>query len=155
MNEMPDFSKFLRPVAGNAVKVPPLPQESYPGKISSYEFRESARQKTPHVRLHLVLVGWPDSIPQSQREYKDGSGQVHQIDLARKRFHKDYWLTDDAYYRLDEFYRSCGVDPDGRGDEVLIPMLVGADVTVQVIQQLNSDTNEIFSVVNNIFGSHQ
>lgn len=152
---MPDFSHLLRRPAGKAVRPKALPMELYPGIIKGFEYGDSNRNKTPYVRFHLGLVGWPDSIPDSSRSQPNGDGTPEPIDLSKRRFRTDLYTTDDALWRLDEFLRSCGVDLDGRSYEELIPTVVGCNVTVEVQQYLNQTTNEIGNQVGRVFGSHQ
>lgn len=152
---MPDFSKFLRTSAGNAVRPAALPIELYPGKIASYELGDRNRNNTPYVQFNLVLTGWPDSVPESLRATPNRDGTSVPIDLSRRRLNTKFYLTDDAYWRLDEFYRSVGIDPTDKGDMELFQMVVGSNVNVQVGQYLSTSTNELANQVDRVFGDHK
>lgn len=152
---MPDFSKYLKRPAGKAVRPSPLPVETYPGIIKSYEYGDQNKNKTPYVRFHLSLTGWPESVSENDRQQANADGVLEPIDLSKRRLRRDFFLTDEAYVRLDEFLRSCGIDlSDGPDYEVVIPQVVGCPVNVEVQQYLSSTTNEIGNQAGKVFGDH-
>lgn len=152
---MPDFTAWLSRPAGKAVRPPALPVENYPGKIQSYEYGDNNTNKTPYVRYQLSLTDWPDSIPEEKRFFKDREGNLVPINLQRVRLRRDFFLTDDALWRLDEFLRSCDVDPDGHEYGEVCPQVIGCDVTVEVQQYLNQNTNEIGNQVGRVLGPNE
>jgi hypothetical protein len=154
--KMPDFSQLLKKPAGEAKKPPPLPAFDYMGLIKSYEVGDQNRNRTPYVRLQVALQGWPDNMP-DEWTVSDSEGQVHtvskgDVDLSKRQMRKDFYLTDDALWRLDEFIRSCGIDPRGRDYDEIIPELVGQPITVEVQQYLNQQTNEIGNQIGKVVG---
>jgi hypothetical protein len=152
---MPDLSAFLNRPAGRAVRPPPLPPETYPGVIRDYEYGESAQNKTPYVRYQVVLLDWPPSVPQDKRAYKDRQGNMVPIDLSRVRLRRDMYMTEEALWRLDDLFRSCGVDTDsGREYAELCPQLVGCQVSVEVQQYINPNNNEIGNQIGRMYGPH-
>lgn len=127
---MPDFGK-MRTVAGQAKKPPTLPIGDYPGIIKSFE-QAKAKTGTEILRFHVGLMGWP-----ANAEPMEG------VDLSKRQMRKDFYLTDDALWRLDEFFRLVGVVPDGvKTYEELAPSAVGANCTATVSQYLNEATGE-------------
>lgn len=129
---MPDFSK-MRTVAGAAKKPAALPAGDYQGLIKSFEFGDQNRNKTPYVRFHVGLQTVPAGA-----ELPEGT------DLAKRQMRRDYYLTDDALWRLDELLRSLGVAFDGQKTyEELVPSVVGAPVLVEVQQYLNESNGDI------------
>jgi hypothetical protein len=143
---MPDFSQLLRKPAGEAKRPPPLPLGDYPGVIKSQEVGDNNRNKTPYVRFGLVLTEWPDSIPQSERP--EG------VDLNKRQIRKDFYLTEDSLWRLDEFIRSCGIDPEGRVYEEILPELIGQPVMVEVLHYINQQTAEVGNNTGAVVGQY-
>lgn len=140
---MPDFSTLLKKPAGEAKKPPALPAADYPGVVKSFEYGDNNKNKTPYVRFSIGLTGLAEGVDPSELEG---------VDLSKRALRRDYYLTDDALWRLDEFIRSCGVEPSGKSYEEIIPALVGAQVMVEVQQYLNQTNNEIGNQVGKLLG---
>jgi len=135
----PDFSTLLRKPAGEAKKPPALPPAAdYQGIIKGYELGDQNKNKTPYVRFQVGLVGWPDSISAEDRQ-QDGKA----IDLSKRPMRRDFYLTDDALWRLDEFLRALGIDLTGRSYEETLPEATGKSVVVEVQQYINQQSGEI------------
>lgn len=140
---MPDFSSLLRKPMAEAKRPPALPVGDYQGVIKSYELGDNNRQKTPYVRFHVGLMGWPDSVAEDER-----TG----VDLSKKQLRRDFYLTPDADWRLAEFLKSCGVAE--QSFETGVPEAVGAQVTVEVQQYMNQTNSEIGNQVGKLVGEH-
>jgi hypothetical protein len=140
---MPDFSALLKkPIVAD--KAPPaIEAGNYPGIIKSFEYGDSNKNKTPYVRFHIGLTGWADNVePQAG------------VDLSKKQMRRDFFLTDEARYRLANFIKSCGVALDDSSDyEVIIPTLVGTRVVAEVQQYLNQNSGEIGNQIGNLTGA--
>lgn len=139
---MPDFSQLLKKPAGEAKRPPALPAGTYPGIVSGQEQGDSNRNKTPYVRFQVRLTGPADDV--SQDELAD-------IDLAKRQMRRDYYLTDDALWRLDEFIKSCGIPTEGRTYEEVLPEVIGQTVLVSVEQYLGTN-NEIGNQIGRLVG---
>lgn len=135
---MVDFSSLLKKPAGEAKKPPVLPAGDYPGVVKSYELGDQNKNKTPYVRFMLGLTAFPDSVDEAEREG---------IDLSKRQQRRDFFFTDDALWRLDEFLRGLGIQSNGRGYDEVLPEVVGQQVLIEVQQGLNQQTNEIFNQV--------
>lgn len=133
---MPDFSQVLKQPAGVHKKPPVLPIGNYQGIVQKYEVGESSKKKTPLVRFYLGLTGWPENIPDSEKTYEGPDGAQVPIDLGKKQQRTEFYITPDALYRLDEFIRSCGIEPKGKDYDTLVPELVGARVLIDLDQQM-------------------
>jgi len=131
---MVDFSNLLRKPAGEAKKPPALPPGDYPGVIKSYEFGDKNKNNTPYVQFNLGLTDWADTA-----EVEDKTG----IDLGKRQLRRQFFFTDDALWRLDEFLRNLGVDAKGRTYEEVLPEVINARVLVEVQQYMNQKSNEI------------
>lgn len=132
---MVDFTALLKKPAGEAKKPSALDAGKYPGVIKSFEVGDANKNKTPYVRFHLGLTAWPGD-PQTGEDDKP-------IDLAKRQLRKDYFLTDDALWRLDEFLAEIGVETAGREYQEALPDCVGTQVSVEVQQYMNQQNNEI------------
>lgn len=153
---MPDFSVLLKKPAGEARRPPPLPAADFYGLIKGYEVGDQNRNKTPYVRFQLVLQNWPDNLP-DEWSVSDADGGTHtvtkaDVDLSKRQMRKDFYFTDDALWRLDEFIKSCNIDVRGRDYDEVIPELVGQPVMIEVQQYLNQSTNEIGNQAGKVVG---
>jgi hypothetical protein len=139
---MVDFSKLLQKPAGEAKKPPPLPVATFPGVIKSYELGDNNKNKTPYVRYQIGLTGWPE-----------GEEPIEGLDISKRTMRKDYYLTDESLWRLDEFLRSLGIEGKGRGYDEVLPEAVGASVMAEVQQYMNQDTSELGNQLGKVVGA--
>ena len=140
---MVDFANLLKKPADTIEKPKPLPAGTYHGMISKYEFGESKEKKTPYCRVSLAIHrGGADVEPD----------MLTGVDLAKKQLRRDYYLTDDAMYRIKELIESCGVDATGRTMGELIPELVNKPVIISVTQRPSQDGSELYNDVANLKG---
>lgn len=141
---MPDFSKLMNRPAGEAKKPPVLPVGDYAGVLGQWEVGDNNKNRTEYVRFPVRLTGWPDDVTGEDREG---------IDLSKRQLRRDYYTSDDAMYRLDEFIRSCGIDPSGRSYAEVLPELVGKPVIVEVRHYINQQTQELGNQINGMRGA--
>lgn len=144
---MADFTSLLKKPAGLAKKPMELPVGDYTGMIKSFEFGDNNQNKTPYVRFGIVLTQWPDSVTDEEK-LQDGKP----IDLSKRTQRRDFYLTDESLWRLDEFLRSVNVEPNNRGYDEVIPEVVGAPVLVEVQQFMNKKTNEMGNQIGKVAG---
>lgn len=140
---MPDFSALLRKPAGEAKRPKALPIGDYQGVVKSHEVGDNNKNHTPYVRFGIVLTGWPDEFTQADIP--------EDTDLSKRQLRKDFFLTDDSLWRLDEFIRSCGVEPAGRVYEEVVPELVGQPIKVEIKHYRNAQ-DEIGNTVERVIG---
>src|SRR5215831_16229366 len=115
-----NFKDLLSRPVDSAKKPPTKPPGTYYGVISSYKFAESQKQKTPYVRFTFNNIQpGEDLLAGDQRALQDDEGNP--IDFSKWTPYKDYFLTDDALYRLKEFLQSLGVETAGRSFDETIP----------------------------------
>lgn len=151
---MPDFSQLLRRPAGGHKKPPVLPPGDYEGVIVSHLMDESGQKKTPYLRIMIRPSGWPANVPDSWEVFNTTTGQMEtvtkeMVDLTKKQLRKDFYLTEDAFWRLDEFLAAEGVLAEGKTYEECFPELVGKPVLMEVINKQNQD-GESFAEVNKV-----
>ena len=144
---MPDFSTLLSKSLDAVKKAPPLDAGNYPGVITGYEPGESREKKTPYVRFNLKLTGWPEGGEPQKRD--DGTA----MDLAGKTLRRDYFLTEDALWRLKEFLEDLGMNTAGQTFMDLLPKTIGENVLVEVKQYLGQD-NSVGNDVVSLKGLH-
>lgn len=148
-----DLSSLLKRPANAALKPQALPIGDYPGIIKSFAFDDKNRNNTPYVRFQLGLLDWPESVSQEERGQTGPDGVFVLTDLSKRNMRTDFYLTEDAFYRLTDLCKSCGLDA-GQEYDVLIPQLVGQRVTVTIQQDVNQQTSEIFNKVAKVFGTN-
>lgn len=153
---MVDFTQFASKPAGEAKRPPVLPADDYLGIVKSFELGDENANHTPYVRFAIGLLDWGPNVPDEWPiAAPDGTVQdisKSDIDLSKRQMRRDYYITDEALWRLDEFIRSCGVEPSGRSYGEIIPELIGKQVTVKIEQYLNKRTNEIGNQVGQLIG---
>lgn len=140
---MPDFTSLIHKDMAEVKKPPAWPMGLYPGRILRYEPGESTQKKTPYMRFTVGVTGFPDDFTDEQK-----SG----LDIEGKTFRADYYLTEDALFRLADLLKSMGLK--GFIDEAL-PQCVGEEVKIDLSQELNQQTNEIFNRVNRLLGPNE
>jgi hypothetical protein len=103
MNTKPNFSKTLLDEAVDHVERPKtIPTGSYIATVGQWETGESKQKKTPFVRFPLRFISALDDVDAEELEAAGGcSGKQARI---------DFYVTEDAIYRLDAFHEHCGED---------------------------------------------
>lgn len=159
---MPDFSQLLRRPAVESKRPPALIADDYQGIIKGYALGDENRNKTPYVRFQLGLTDWGPSVPESWEAHDPNTNKSYtvmrsDIDLSKRQFRRDFFLTPDALWRLKEMLESCGIkckeESDGTIDYApLIPQAIGQPVTVEIQQYLNQQSNEIGNQVGRVVG---
>jgi hypothetical protein len=81
-----------------------------------------------------------DIAPEALLDPEDNS----QMDLSKWSPYEDYYLTDDALYRVRELMESCKMNIAGRKFSETIPELVGQPVVFNFVHETITDrqTNE-------------
>lgn len=153
---MADFNRLLQAPAGQAKRPPILPPGNYPGIVKSWEPGDQNANKTAYVRFHCGLVGWGEGVP-TEWDVADAKGNVvtvtqADVDLSKRQMRRDFYLTEDAQWRLDDFIASCGIEANGRPYSEVLPELIGKSITVEVQQYLNKNTNELGNQIGKLTG---
>lgn len=87
--------------AGDFKPPPLIPQGPYRFRTEGLEFGTSREKKTPFAKVHFAPLEAMDGVDASQLE---------NIELEKRKMSYDFYLTDDASYRLVEFAKMCGVE---------------------------------------------
>lgn len=127
-----DFAKLLSKPLDDVKKPPAWPAGTYLGTVSKFEFGDNNQNKTPYARFHIKITAPGPGLEESELEG---------IDFAKGReFRKDFFLTDDAEWRLKQFIEGLGVPTQGRTFAETVPECVNCAVQAEIVQQ-NSQRN--------------
>lgn len=126
-----DFAKLLSKPLDDVKKPPPLPHGTFMGIIAKYEFGDNNTNKTPYCRFDVKLTGAGPGIDPSDLEG---------IDLSKRSMRKDFYLTEDADWRLKAFIESLGINTQGRTFAETVPETLNLAVQAEMIQA-NSTKN--------------
>jgi hypothetical protein len=148
-----DFKHLLKRPAGQAKRPAALPIGDYPAIVKNWESGDNNKNKTPYVRFHLGLLDWPEGVDERDKQQEQPDGTLAAIDLSKRQQRRDFFLTDDALFRLDEFIASCGIDASGREYAEVLPEVVGKQVLVEVQQYVNQNDSSIGNQIGKVVGT--
>jgi len=140
---MADFKSLLSKPMDEIERPKPLPAGTYVGRIVKYDFAESQEKKTPYLRYTVQPEEVGDDVSP-----EDLAG----VDMTKKQLRKDFYLTNDAMYRLKEFLESCGIDVTGRSLGEAIPESRNARVLMGVVQRPSQDGTEVYNEIRDFKG---
>lgn len=140
---MTDFSELLRKPAGEAKRPAALPIGDYKGTVISHEVDDNNRNKNAYIRLGVRLTDWPETF--TSDEIPEG------VDITKRQLRKDFFLMEEHLWRLDAFIRSCGINPEGRSYEDILPELIGQPVLVDV-RHYRNPSDEVSNTVEKLVG---
>jgi len=127
-----DFAKLLSKPLDDVKKPPAWPAGTYLGTITKSEFGDQNQNNTPYARFTVKVTAAGPGLEEHELEG---------IDLTKGReFRKDYYLTDDADWRLKDFISSLGIPTEGRTFAETVPECTNAAVMLEIVQQ-NSKKN--------------
>ncbi len=140
-----DFQSILAGAKlGEIEKPKPLPTGSYIGLIKSVAYDVSrGEKKTPFARINIELIQALDDVNQDDLASAGG--------VQGKKTKVDFYLTDDALFRLQEFVLDhVGLDSRGVSLDQALPMLQNMPVGVSLKQEVSQkDPSVIYSIVDN------
>lgn len=150
---MPDFSALMKRPAGQAKPPKVLAAGNYSGVIKGFEILPAPAGKdySTIIRFPVGLLDWPETATDEDKTQDSGDGVQKPIDLSKRQLRRDFY--DSSLHRLDEFIRSCNIEPAGRSYEEVLPELTGCQVTAEVQQYLNQRTNELGNQIGNLTGA--
>jgi hypothetical protein len=133
---MDDFRSLLQTPMDEIKRPPTWPAGTYHAIVRNHEFGTSKNKKTPYVRFHFAVMHPGEDV--------DVAG-LEGIDISKRDWTKDFYLTGDALYRVKEFLVSVGVEVEGRGLGECIPEATNSMVLLPVIQRNSEDGKSIFN----------
>lgn len=140
----PNLRDLLSRPAEGFKAPPPLPSGTYYGVIKGSEYGESREKKTPFVRFHIGLMSPGNDIDPSM---------LQGIELGRRDQRIDFFLTEDATFRLVDFAKTCNISVEGRTIGELVQEL-GLNVGVKVeLVQVPGNNGQVYVNVKDIQGA--
>jgi hypothetical protein len=142
---MADFNAILNKGVEEAERPKPLPAGTYRAKIEGHEFGESRQKGTPYCRVRLNPIEAQDDVDGEQLDevLKQTDG-----DLSKKLVSSDFYLTEQAMWRLREFMENTlGIKTSGRTFAETIPEMDGMTCLVSITHQSSQDGKETYANV--------
>jgi hypothetical protein len=124
----PDLAAMLATNADDIERPKPVAAGTYAATILGMEFGVSAEKKTPRVRYFFSNLIPDVDVP---------NGANSEIDFSRKTLRTDFWLTNDALYRVQDFCIACGVAVEHRQLGDYLPEAQGKQIKIHVVQRIN------------------
>lgn len=134
-----DFSSILSAPLDTIKKPPVKPAGTYYGVIGAHKFDKSSVKKTDYVRYTIHSVTPSEDIQPHELEG---------VDLQKWAPTTDFYITEDAVFRLKDFLLSLGIAETTLGE--MIPQARGCAVMFTCEIQFRSDNQEPFNRINNV-----
>ncbi len=143
----PKFSDILKNATIGSIEKPkPYPEGSYVALIAGIEYGETkSEKKTPYARLNLKLVqALSDVKPEELAAYGD---------IAGKSVRLDFYLTEDALFRLQDFIlEDMGLDMKGQTLDQALPQIINNQVGIHIKHTFDEkDPSKIYTNVDKTF----
>lgn len=135
MADKPNFADLMNKPVEEAEKPKPVPDGTYLATIMKHEFGTSAKKNTPYLRFDFKLIAATDDVDAELLEEVGGEEF-----LAKKVMRSDFYLTDDAMYRLREFLENAlELNVSGRNFDDVIPEATNMQVLISVGHTISED----------------
>ena len=120
----PDFRSLLSKPADEFKPPAPLPQGTYYGILTKFEFGEAKNEKkTPYLRYTIQLTGAGADVDPSE---------IAEVDFSKRTVTRDYYLTGDSMWRLTALMRDLGYEVEGKTLDTLIPETQNQQVMLSI-----------------------
>ena len=136
-----DFSAIMSKPVEAAVRPPTAPAGTYLAGIVGHEFGTSSKKGTPYCRFNFQLLAAQDDVDEAALEEAGGVEFMN-----KKRMRYEFYLTDDAMYRLREFLEDAlELNCSGRNFDEVIPETVNMQVLLGVTHTLSDDGKDTYA----------
>lgn len=125
-----NFKTLLSTPAEEATRPVPPPIGSWEAVIKDFGYDESRKKKTPYVRFNWSLVAPGQDIDPNKLDGVKWQG---------KTLHQDFYITDDAIYRITQFFERLGVNTSGKTLQDLIQDSPGTPGLLTISHRASSD----------------
>lgn len=143
---MVDFTNLLEKKIDDVEAPVLLPQGTYLMTIAQYKTGESAQKKTPYVEFELKVV--------SPVEVEDQESLAKVKNLQDKTLKTQFYLSEDALFRLKDFLTKTGLPVEGRSFNEILSEIAGAQVVGIVSHRVNpNNTEQVFAEVRNFLSA--
>lgn len=137
---MVDFTSLLEKRLDDVEAPALLPQGSYIMTIAGYRTGESAKKKTPYVEFDLKISSAMDDVDQEEL--------AKVKNLQDKTLKTQFYLNEDALFRLKDFCKKTGVPTEGRSFTEILSEIAGAQLIGIVNHRVNPEnTDQVFAEV--------
>ena len=118
----PNFESILDMPAADVERPKPLPAGTYDAIVQGlYEEGVSSQKKTPFVQFAFAIQAADEDVDEDDMETfltnKDGTKKVLQ-NIVLKNNSTKFYTTPDSMYRLTDFLKHLGIDPDEEGKTI-------------------------------------
>ncbi len=128
----PDFKALLKQQADEVVRPPPIPAGTWGCQIQSHTFGKSAKKQTPYVQFAWALMEPGPDIDTAELEDFKHQGKV---------IKQDFYVTEDALYRLREFFENLGCEVQGKSLEELVQDSTGLPGMLSISNRPSDNPN--------------
>ena len=143
---MVDFTNLLEKKVDDVEAPVLLPQGTYLMTIAQYRTGESAQKKTPYVEFDLKIS--------SPVEVEDQETLAKVKNLQDKVLKTQFYLSEDALFRLKDFLSKTGIPTEGRSFNEILSEIAGAQVVGIVNHRVNPNNSEqVFAEVRNFLSA--
>lgn len=137
---MVDFTSLLDKRLDDVEAPALLPQGSYIMTIAGYRTGESAKKKTPYVEFDLKISSAMDDVDQEEL--------AKVKNLQDKTLKTQFYLNEDALFRLKDFCKKTGVPTEGKSFTEILSEIAGAQLIGIVNHRVNPEnTDQVFAEV--------
>lgn len=137
---MVDFTSLLEKKLDDVEAPALLPQGSYVMTIAGYRTGESAKKKTPYVEFDLKISSAMDDVDQEEL--------AKVKNLQDKTLKTQFYLNEDALFRLKDFCKKTGVPTEGKSFTEILSEIAGAQLIGIVNHRVNPEnTDQVFAEV--------
>ena len=123
---------------------PTLPAGTYVFLVKGYKFDKSKQKKTDFVRYEL--------IPMSAEVDVDAEALTTYGSLQKRSMNLDFYLTDDALFRLTNFFQSLGFNTKLPLSE-LVELPVNHSIRATVGHTMSQDGKNTYANIGDVLGS--
>jgi len=131
---MVDFTSLLDKRADEVEAPALLPEGSYIMTITQYRTGESAQKKTPYVEFDLKINEALDDV--------DAEELAKVKNLTEKTLKTQFFLVEDALFRLKEFCVKAGLPVEGRSFSEILSEIAGSQIKGIVTHRVNPNNAE-------------
>lgn len=137
---MVDFTSLLEKKLDDVEAPALLPQGSYIMTVAGYRTGESAKKKTPYVEFDLKISSAMDDVDQEEL--------AKVKNLQDKTLKTQFYLNEDALFRLKDFCKKTGVPTEGKSFTEILSEIAGAQLIGIVNHKVNPEnTDQVFAEV--------
>lgn len=136
-----DFASLLNRQVDSVEPPKRFPIGPYDAVIVDHECGESSNKGTPYVRFNVKLLSPREGVDMDEFEEAGGMEKLND----RKPIRFDFYLTDDAYYRLRQFLENgLGLQASGRTFDQVLPETKSAPFIAQIAHRKGNREGELF-----------